>query len=307
MISFNDQPEYFKYLTHTKTDEDWGLICTTTGYQNIKPSDKYPLSQHPSSHCFRSFGRILNEHQLVYIIKGEGYFQSESHPLSVVKAGTVIALFPNERHSYYPSKETGWKELWIGFKGWQVDKLIEKGFFSKKEPLFSIGMSATIINQYLEIFKISEFQKAGHMQLISGIIINIIGNIYYKNINSELHPNSSVYNKINSACILIRENIEQKLSPKEIAESLNLGYTWFRRMFKVYTGISPSQYIIEQRLAKSKELLVNTDMSISEIAYHLGFENVSHFSNQFKKKENVNASDFRAQNNCLHFKKINNK
>lgn len=302
MISFNDQSEYFKYLTFSKMDEAWGLYCTTTGYQNIKPNSKYPLSNHPSTHCFCSRKRTLEEYQLLYIIAGSGYFQSQSVPLTEVKTGTIIMLFPGEWHSYYPSKDSGWKELWVGFKGWQADNILKGNFFSKKEPILTIGISATIINQYLEIFKISELQKVGHMQAISGITMNILGNIYYKNLNSELHQNSFIYNKINSACVFIKENIEKKLSPKDIADSLHLGYTWFRRMFKIHTGMSPIQYITEQRLAKSKELLANTDLSISEIAYKLSFENVSQFSNLFKSKENITASDFRNQNNCLYFR-----
>ena len=65
----------------------------------------------------------------------------------------------------------------------------------------------------------------------------------------------------------MKENIEDPLSPEEIAARLGLGYSWFRRMFKEYTGVSPAQYQLQQKLLRAKELLTSTPLTISEIAY----------------------------------------
>ena len=83
------------------------------------------------------------------------------------------------------------------------------------------------------------------------------------------------------------------LTPEEIASRLGLGYSWFRRMFKEYTGVSPAQYQLQQKLLKAKELLTSSSMNISEIAYSLKFENAGQFSTFFKKKEGVTPSEFR--------------
>ena len=83
------------------------------------------------------------------------------------------------------------------------------------------------------------------------------------------------------------------LPPEEIASRLGLGYSWFRRMFKEYTGVSPAQYQLQQKLLKAKELLTSSSMNISEIAYSLKFENAGQFSTFFKKKEGVTPSEFR--------------
>ena len=54
----------------------------------------------------------------------------------------MILLFPGEWHSYYPDRETGWDEYWVGFRGIHIDKRVEKKFFTKEEPLHRIGLSA---------------------------------------------------------------------------------------------------------------------------------------------------------------------
>jgi AraC-like DNA-binding protein len=80
------------------------------------------------------------------------------------------------------------------------------------------------------------------------------------------------------------ENLYAGITPQTIAERLNKSYSWFRRIFKQYIGISPAQYIVEMKIQKSKELLTNTDMSSKEISFELGFDNPDYFCTIFKKK-----------------------
>ena len=123
-------------------------------------------------------------------------------------------------------------------------------------------------------------------------MLHILGTVYYKQRNNSF-ANSYVVDKINEARILMKSTVEQPLSAEEIANQLGLGYSWFRRMFKEYTGISPTQYQLQQKLLKAKELLTASPLNISEIAYRLGFENSGQFSTFFKKKEGITPSEFR--------------
>ena len=281
------------YLTIGDKDEKWGVVVTTIGYQFIPPGTKYPLSAHPDNYSFMPRGgRILNEYQLVYITKGSGYFASQSCPEAPVKAGTVISLFPGEWHSYHPDDETGWDEYWVGFRGVHIDRRVEKRFFTREEPLQHIGLSATIVGLYEDILKFASQEKTGYQEMISSIVLHILGTVYYKRRNNSF-TNTYVVDKINEARILMKEQVENPLTPEEIASRLGLGYSWFRRMFKEYTGVSPAQYQLQQKLLKAKELLTSSSMNISEIAYSLKFENAGQFSTFFKKKEGVTPSEFR--------------
>jgi AraC-like DNA-binding protein len=282
-----------KYLTIGAADEDWGIVVTTVGYQFIPPQGQYPLFPHPDKYNFKpQTGRVLNEYQLVYITKGSGYFASNSCKLQKITAGTIIILFPGEWHDYYPDKETGWDEHWVGFRGVHIDKRVEKHFFTKEEPLLHIGISDTIVSLYDDILKFAIQEKSGYQELISSIVLHILGSIYYKKRNKSF-TNTYVVDKINEARILMKEQIENPESPDQIASQLGLGYSWFRRMFKEYTGVSPAQYQQQQRLLKAKELLTASNLNISEIAYSLKFENAGQFSTFFKKKAGITPSEFR--------------
>ena len=94
----------------------------------------------------------------------------------------------------------------------------------------------------------------------------------------------------------MRDRIFDNPSPEDIAKELGLGYTWFRRTFKEYVGSSPGRYQLQLKHLKAKEMLINSHYSISEIAFNLGFENISQFSTFFKKYEGVPPSSFRFNN-----------
>ena len=216
--------DQLRYLTISAIDEEWGIVVTTVGYQFIPPKGNYPLSKHPDNYNFKpQTGRILNEYQLVYITKGSGYFSSQSCKMQKINAGTMILLFPGEWHSYYPDSETGWDEYWVGFRGVHIDRRVEKRFFTREEPLQHIGLSATIVGLYEDILKFASQEKTGYQEMISSIVLHILGTVYYKRRNNSF-TNTYVVDKINEARILMKEQVENPLTPEEIASRLGLGY-----------------------------------------------------------------------------------
>lgn len=282
------------YLSVGGNDEDWGIVVTTVGYQSILPQTHYPPVQHPDTHLFTpEKGRIIHEYQLVYITNGSGWFSSQHlKKKQRITAGMMILLFPGEWHSYAPDPKTGWNEYWVGFRGLHIDNRVKKGFFSPKDPLHHIGLNSSIFSLYEDIMRIAQEEKNSYQQMISSIVLSILGTVYYKSKN-EQYTNSYIVDKINEARNIIKKNTENAVSQEEIAQKLGLGYSWYRRMFKEYTGVSPAQYHLQQKLMKAKELLTTTNKNISEIAYSLHFENVCQFSTFFKKKEGITPSDFR--------------
>ena len=67
----------------------------------------------------------------------------------------------------------------------------------------------------------------------------------------------------------------------------------FSRFFKLRTGRSLSDYIIDIRLGFAARLLVDSTMSVAEICYDCGFNNLSNFNRKFKKKKACSPKEFR--------------
>ena len=98
---------------------------------------------------------------------------------------------------------------------------------------------------------------------------------------------------IDDARGIMKASIGKNISPEQIAQQLGVGYSWFRRIFKEYTGISPAQYQQQLRLAEAKERLANGTSSISTIAYDLGFANSNQLSTFFRQHEGISPRTFR--------------
>ncbi|MEI9917470.1 MAG: helix-turn-helix domain-containing protein [Bacteroidota bacterium] len=82
-----------------------------------------------------------------------------------------------------------------------------------------------------------------------------------------------------------------------ISEKLNISPTYLRSLLKMLTGQNTQQHIHDKVIAKAKEKLSTTDLSVSEIAYELGFEHPQSFSKFFKTKTHVSPLEFRASFN----------
>lgn len=292
-ITTRNKEENFKYLQITPRDNSWGLAVTTAGFQHVYPGEGYPLSSHPDGYNFpKNKRRVLNEYQLVYITRGTGYFESASCSRTRIEAGMMFMLFPGEWHTFAPDPATGWDDHWIGFNGTFMDEKIKAGFFTFKNCVFRIGLDEHIISTYHEVFNIISDEKKDYQQMVASLTISLIGRVYYENIN---HASSDSYimRIINQAKVIMKEDLSCSKDLEKIATSLDISYSLFRREFKRQCGISPGQYRQELKLAKAKELLYSTNLSIAEISSRLHFESLGQFSTFFKKKTGVPPLEFR--------------
>ncbi len=293
-----------KYLTIAPNDWDWGLVVTTVGRQSIAPNEHYPaMQQHPNNYHFRpNNGRVLDEFQMVYISEGGGFFESQSIPRQRIVAGTIILLFPGEKHNYAPDPQLGWSEQWIGFKGRIAERIVAADFFSRKNALLNIGISNTLISLYRDAIQIANNERLSCQQILSGIVTHMLGLALYKHRNFG-DGETRTEELINEARLIMRERVHHSLRAEDIADSLGVGYSWFRQSFKRVTGVSPAQYISRLLTSRAKEILISEQHTISETAYILGFDSVGQFSTLFHKIEGITPRQFREENKLSYNKK----
>ena len=289
-----EKVEHYRYLQISPRDKSWGLAVTTAGFQHVHPGEEYPLSTHPEGYRFpENRRRVINEYQLYYITRGSGFFESASCSRTRIEAGMMFMLFPGEWHSFAPDPDTGWDDHWVGFNGSFMDDKIRNGFFTFRNCVFRVGVNESMVDTFHEILDIAADEKKGYQQLIASLAISLIGRIHYEDTN---HTNGDTYimRVINQAKTVMKEDMDNQ-PLEEIAESLGISYSLFRREFRRKCGISPGQYRLELRLTKAKELLYSTNMSIAEISSMLHFECIGQFSTFFKKRTGIPPHEFRKQ------------
>jgi AraC-like DNA-binding protein len=93
----------------------------------------------------------------------------------------------------------------------------------------------------------------------------------------------------------IIENQTEDLSLGQVAKAVNTSTFHFCKMFKKATGLNFTEYVSRVRVEKARNLLLNPNLRISEIAYEVGFQSLTHFNRVFKKITGRSPTDYREQ------------
>jgi AraC-like DNA-binding protein/ligand-binding sensor protein len=93
----------------------------------------------------------------------------------------------------------------------------------------------------------------------------------------------------------IQEHQTEELSLTMVAKAVNMSSFYFCKMFKKITGLNFTDYVSRVRIEKSKNLLLNPNLRVSEIAFEVGFQSLTHFNRVFKKVLNQSPTEYREQ------------
>jgi AraC-like DNA-binding protein len=93
----------------------------------------------------------------------------------------------------------------------------------------------------------------------------------------------------------IHEHQTENLRLGHVAKACNTSTFYFCKMFKKITGINFTDYLSRVRIEKSKNLLLNPNLRVSEIAFEVGFQSLTHFNRVFKKILGQSPTEYRAQ------------
>ena len=283
----------FDYLTVAESDKLWGLYVTGCGNADIPPHIPYPPDQHPNTYMFDwKKGRVLPEFSIIYITRGEGFFKSKATGKKQIKEGTVLLLFPGIWHTYAPDFRTGWKEYWVSFDGIQPQKFMQHKILSPGKPVWEIGFNETLLQLYHQILELMEEETIGYREIIASLTYQIIAQVH----TAERHRQfggKEIETVIKKAKIYMVENIDKPVDFEQLVVELHVGYSWFRRMFRHYTGLAPGQYFLQLKLNKAKKLLSETMLPVNQISLLVGFESQYYFSKCFKKKIGVSPLQWR--------------
>jgi AraC-like DNA-binding protein len=156
-----------------------------------------------------------------------------------------------------------------------------------------VGYSSEIIRMLDMALHVADEEAIHSQQVLAGITNYLIGLMYSLESCNQLQQNFVHTDIVNRARQMIRETLEDGTTIQEIAMRLGMSYSNFRKIFKEFTGFSPSMYQQDLKLQRAKDLLATTDMTIKEIAYQLNFESPDYFSSKFRLKTGLKPSEFR--------------
>ncbi len=226
--------------------------------------------------------------------------------------GVMFFMAPNqvfgiERSKDETSKRTGWMMLIHPDFLWNTPlaktikqyeyfdySVNEALFLSEKEEETIIGIMKNIQHEYH-----SNIDKFSQDIIISQIevLLNYSERFYHRQFITRKITNNNVLVRLEEILseYFSSDDIAVKGLPtvQYIADALNVSPNYLSGLLKILTGQSTQQHIHEKLIEKAKEKLSTTNLSVSEIAYDLGFEHSQSFSKLFKSKTNFSPLEFR--------------
>jgi AraC-like DNA-binding protein len=137
------------------------------------------------------------------------------------------------------------------------------------------------------------FELAIKSSVYQLIVLMLRGHVAKILTKEEFEEKNRILRRFDSVFEMIQEHYTEKISLKELAESVNISACHFCRTFKQMTGKTTTDYVNGVRLEKSAALLEQKDLNITEIAMRCGFDSVNYFSRLFRKYYHISPTAFR--------------
>ena len=272
---------------------------------DIRPMEYIPLGMPKVIvHGFYSISLKRNFKAPVKVKYGQQEYDFDEGVLSFTSPGQITGLDPAK---YGSDKQSGWMLLIHPDFLWNTSltgKIRRYEFFdySVDEALFLSDKEETtlvqIVNNIRQEYH-NNMDKFSHDIIITQLesLLSYSERFYQRQFMTRKITNHQILERLNGLLTTHFnkvENIQKGLpSVSDLAAELNLSPNYLSGLLKTLTGLTTRQHIHEQLIAKAKEQLSTTSLSVSEIAYSLGFEHSQSFSKLFKSKTNLSPLEFR--------------
>lgn len=232
------------------------------------------------------------DYQLLYVAKGEYRFVFDGTEGKVLP-GMVALYRPGEAQKYYMVGDADTEIFWTHFTGYDCEKYLKELGFNHS-GVYTVGGNEKFLILYKWIIKELQLKRENYITIATGYFKQLLY-LMSRNYNSGNEQNSETH-FAEAAMLYFYRNFSSNISIDEYAVSQNITPCWLRRCFKKHTGVSPQQFINDIRLSYARELLLTTDLKISEISERCGYENPFYFSRIFAKSIGCSPIQFKKNN-----------
>ncbi len=239
-----------------------------------------------------SFNMI--EHTLVYVARGSMNVMIDGHKVSTVRENECVFVrkdhrikvvkFPSEEVDYHVSVMLYFprKRLFDFYKTISK-KDIPTGISRSKRPVLKIERSPMLISlfdSFKPYWQEGDKPERDWLNMKFREAINLI-------LHTDIKTYASLFDFTAQWRLDIMEFLEHNymydLSVEELAHYTGRSVATFKRDFQKLSGLSPRKWIINRRLVAARDMLVSSDVPISQIMTDIGFKNFSHFCRVYKE------------------------
>lgn len=236
----------------------------------------------------REKGRI--DFGLQFVESGRCFFE-DNGVVREAEAGSVLLHFPNVRQHYFFKQEDKTHLMWMHFTG------VSCSILDKLKSNETVHIKLNNPKQFKRIFEQMVFEfherKPHYKTFCEGGALMLLSMLLRNEDNRNISASKQSHRLFSEVISHMNIYFERPLDIDLYAKMCFVNRYWFIHKFKAYTGMSPSQYLLNIRMDKAKELLEYSKLNINEIAEHCGYNSCSYFCKTFKSFTGQTPNEYR--------------
>jgi AraC-like DNA-binding protein len=262
-------------------------------FDRIKNDFDFPIHFHP-------------EFELNFVLNGKGVRRVVGDSMEEISDIELVLVGPNIQHGWqlHNCTSNNIHEITIQFHDNLFgEKLLSKRIMKPIKDMFERSTHGILFSEKIteeikpKLLKLSKIDSIDYLLELISILHDLANSRNQRLLSSYTSTYKDFENsdKIKIIYDYVQENYHNKILLSEIAELVNMSQVSFNRFIKKRTGKTFIEYINDTRIGYASRWLIEKDLSIAEIAFKCGFNNIANFNRVFKKCKDCTPSQYREE------------
>lgn len=257
---------------------------------------------HPSQNLGPSF---RDEYIIHFVLEGKGSYTVEGITY-FLSANQMFLINPGEEIRYTADPDEPWTYTWIGFNGIRAESTLRNCGFSKQCYVLPFKNQDTLLEHIYTILSSTQLsfandlkRNAALLQIFSFLVENFnhLSGQESKNGSARYDYGSNVY--VEQAIDFIKWNHSRGINVTDIADYIGISRTYLNHVFQKELGISSQKFLMDFRLHKAANLLISSELPVTEVSTRVGYDDSLAFSKAFKKKFGLSPKNYRSHKETM--------
>ena len=254
----------------------------------------YPLyAKTAVAHSFETHWHEFYEITYYPDAVGETVINNTVYPIS---PGTLILMTPLDFHAMdiTANDQTCYKIYFLDNQ-FEVELAKELSDPIILHDVYENDFMYAVLNELCKIQKSGKVEEYTTAKLQEYLLKSLVIQILQRSGGATVHSKNASSNLVKQGITYITAHFADDPTLSEVADVLGVSPNYFSKIFKTVTDTSFQAYVTNLRIKYAKQLLVDSDLSVSEIATHSGFNTLSNFLRTFKTVCGTTPSEYRTQ------------
>lgn len=277
------------------------ILTNTAHYKCLESVDK---SQHDLYLCYcgiqecgpgHTFGPYERTEYLIHVVlSGKGTFNVDGRSYDLT-TNSLFLICPGITTKYKADDKDPWSYVWFGFNGLKAESVLRYAGLSRTSPISIVPDTTPYKHEVLGILEScqltfpNEFKREAYLYTLAAQL----GDDLHSADDKSPEFTYSYQTYVDHTLDYIENNYFRNIRISDIADYIGINRSYLTSCFKKSMNMPPLVYLIEYRMKKAADMLINSSLPINEIATQVGYDDSLAFSKAFKNHTGTSPKTYR--------------